>query len=95
MCAVSMVTDYYREKIWPQPWTSPTFPPYAPMVPDDYDWHMTISRKDWEHYQELKRCMEEYDRKTGQPDCVKPEVAEWERIVEGVLIKKGLIHINY
>jgi hypothetical protein len=86
MCAVSAVTDYYRDKwplvdyTYPQPgdWTN------TPVVwPNSMPKEVTpitinITLEQWREYQELKRRMEEYDTKTGQPDCIKPEVAEWE-----------------
>jgi hypothetical protein len=93
MCAVSAVTDYYREK-WPinipgyPDYTLPEPPPFAPLAPLDGRW---ITAAEWAEYQELKHRMEEYDAKTGQPDCIKPEVKEWEKIVVDVLIKRGII----
>lgn len=71
MCAVSAVTDVYRDK-----WPIPTFP-QQPVLP----FPIQISWEDWLHYQVLKKRMEEYDAITHQPDCVKPEVAEWEHQV--------------
>jgi hypothetical protein len=72
MCAVSMITDHFRDK-WP------------------VQHYINITQAQWDEYQALKRKMEEYDKKTGQPDCVKPEVADWEKAIEDVLRKKGLI----
>lgn len=85
MCAVSAVTDYYRDK-WIGPlipstlFPDPTF--YPPMPAITLKPGVTITAEQWAEYQELKRRMEEYDAKTGQPDCIKPEVAEWEKVVE-------------
>lgn len=84
MCAVSAITDHYRDK-WPvwQPNTIQTAPLVIPSI--------NISLVQWQEYQALKRKMEEYDAKTGQPDCVKPEVAEWEEAVEAYLKKRGIV----
>ena len=71
MCATSAVTDYYREK-----WPIPVFPA-IPAVPIT----ITITPEQFAEYLELKRRMEEYDSKTNQPDCIKPEVAIWEEQV--------------
>lgn len=50
-----------------------------------------ITQAQWNEYQDLKKKMEEYDKQTGQPDCAKPGVADWEKAIEDVLRKKGLI----
>lgn len=76
MCAVSMITDHYRDK-WP-----------VPIIDVN---KVQITFEQWREYQELKRLMEEYDKKTKQPDCVKPEVAEWEKSMEDFLKKKGIL----
>jgi len=76
MCAVSMITDHYRGK-WPS-----TFPAIE---------IISITRGQWDEYQKLKKAAEDYDKRTGQPDCVKPEVADWEKQIEEVLRKNGLI----
>jgi hypothetical protein len=73
MCAVSAITDHFRDK-WPQ-----------------QQHFIHITQAQWNEYQELKKKMIEYDARTGQPDCAKPEVAEWESKIEEVLRKKGLI----
>ena len=93
MCAASMVTDYYRDK-WP----------VSPMYPEtpEYDWSkieiqplkttmVQITMEQWLEYLELKRRMEEYDAKTGQPECIKPEVAEWEEVIVRVLKERGIL----
>lgn len=81
MCAVSMITDYYREK-WPLPdYTKPLTNPNGVFITTDQ----------WLEYLELKRRLSEYDKKTGQPDCVKPEVDEWEKKVIGILRKNGIL----
>jgi hypothetical protein len=99
MCAVSAVTDYYRDKwplvdyTYPQPgdWTN------TPVVwPNSMPKEVTpitinITLEQWREYQELKRRMEEYDTKTGQPDCIKPEVAEWEKVIVRVLTERGIL----
>jgi hypothetical protein len=73
-----MITDHYRDK-----WN-----PFR--IETDTDL-IQITRAQWEEYRALKHKMEEYDRKTGQPDCVKPEVEDWEKKIEDILRKKGLI----
>lgn len=50
-----------------------------------------ISEGEWQEYQRLKKMAEEIDKKTNQPDCVKPELAEWEKRVEEVLRKNGIL----
>lgn len=86
MCAVSAVTDYYRDK-WvfspgyiPLTLPEPTF--YPPMPAYVLKPGVTITAEQWEEYLELKRRMEEYDKQTNQQDCIKPEVAEWEKVVK-------------
>lgn len=75
MCAVSMITDHYKDK-WP-------VNSYLEMI--------SITRYQWEEYQKLKKAAEDYDRRTKQPDCVKPDVAEWEQRIEEFLKKKGIL----
>lgn len=76
MCAVSMVTDFYRDK-----WN-----------PFDISTNrIVITKQQWEEYLELKRRMEEYDKRTNQPDCIKPEVADWEKLMEDFLKRKGIL----
>lgn len=82
MCAVSMVTDYYREVRWPVP--------LYPQEPFDFT-KITITHEQWEEYQELKRRAEKYDQDTNQPDCVKPEVQEWEDTIVRVLKQQGIL----
>ena len=81
MCAVSAVTDYYREK-WPMPQY-----PYEPIGILPKDWlekkqTYIITKEQWEEYQELKRRMQAYDLATGQPHCEKPEVEVWEEVIK-------------
>lgn len=84
MCAVSMITDHYRDR-WPmlnkyQALSSQQFPP-----------PIQITTEQWNEYLELKRRAQEYDARTNQADCAKPDVEEWEKKVESYLIKKGLL----
>ena len=79
MCAVSAVTDYYRTK-----WPLPDYTNIIPMIPVDVT-KITITPEQWAEYLELKRRMEEYDTATGQPDCIKPEVAEWEKEIQKII----------
>jgi hypothetical protein len=97
MCAASMITDHYRNK-WGQPninpWPQPInlyIPQPQPQVPSVISDMMIISKKDWEEYQELKKKAQEYDKRTNQPDCVKPDVDEWEKKIVEVLIKRGIL----
>lgn len=78
MCAVSAVTDYYREK-----WPIPVFPA-IPVIPST----ITITPEQFAEYLELKRRMEAYDAATHQPDCIKPEVAQWEQQVYTHYVQK-------
>jgi hypothetical protein len=78
MCAVSMITDHYRDK-WPLGDN-----PFTPLT-------KTITLQEWLEYLELKQKMAEYDARTNQPDCVKPEVADWEAAIVKVLKEKGIL----
>jgi hypothetical protein len=80
MCAVSFVSDHYKEK-WPYEKTWPT--DLFPMV--------KITKMQWDEYQELKRKAAQYDKDTKQPDCIKPENDEWEKRVVDLLIKQGIL----
>ncbi len=85
MCAVSAITDYYREK-WPVMPTIPETPIHPWLLPYYHFTPLrTVTEVEWAEYQELKRRMEAYDAATGQPDCVKPEVAIWEQAIESEL----------
>lgn len=93
MCAVSAVTDYYRDKWSLIPFYGDTIRPYDPFVqpqinPGQFTLKpgVVITEEQWAEYQELKRRMEEYDARTGQPDCIKPEVAAWEQVVRNNLV---------
>jgi hypothetical protein len=72
-----MITDHYRGK-WP-------LPDYS--KPEDIS-VITITIKEWQKYQELKRKAQEYDERTNQPDRVKPDVAEWEAKIEEIIERK-------
>lgn len=84
MCVVSAVTDFYQRE-WGSPWVDPGYKPpiVAPVK--------IITDEQWEEYQRLKRAAEEIDKKTSQPDCIKPDLAEWEQKMEEFLIKKGVL----
>lgn len=89
MCVASAVTDYYQNK-----WTTlpgvDTRPIIYPMLPDGKGLRW-IAAEEWEDYQNLKRIVEGYDERTNQPECIKPELAEFERQVVDVLIKRGVL----
>ena len=53
--------------------------------------YIKITQAQWDEYQELKRKAAEYDKRTGQPDCVKPELDDWEKAMEEFLKKKGIL----
>lgn len=78
MCAVSAITDHFRDK-------------WNPLGDQN---KIVITQAQWDEYRELKRKMEDYDRRTKQADCVKPEVDKWEKAMEAFLIKRGIIHVN-
>jgi hypothetical protein len=46
---------------------------------------VVITRKEWEHYQQLKQRMIEYDIATGQPHCEKPDVTIWEQSIQSLI----------
>lgn len=76
MCTVSAVTDHYY-KSWPS---------------TTADWtKVTISYEEWAEYQRLKQNALEIDKITKQPDCIKPELKQWEETIERILKEKGLI----
>ncbi len=85
MCVVSAVTDHYQRE-WGQPWQYP-----APIFPGMTPSQRIISEQQWQEYQRLKRAAEEIDQKTNQPDCIKPDLAEWEASMEAFLVKKGVL----
>jgi hypothetical protein len=100
MCASSAVTDYYRDKWFPEyvPYNpDPVFP--APVTIQPFTAEMLggkwISLAEWEEYQALKKRMEEYDAKTNQPDCIKPEVEQMEEVVIRVLKERGVIPADF
>ena len=78
MCAVSFVSEHYRDK-----WGLPTVWESVGA--------MTISYEEWKEYQKLKKRAELYDQQTKQPDCQKPELIEWEQKMEEFLKKKGIL----
>jgi hypothetical protein len=64
------------------------FPPTPPVLEPK---KVEITKEEWEEYQRLKKAAEEIDQKTNQPDCIKPDLAEWEERMEEFLIKKGVL----
>lgn len=77
MCFVSMIHDFYTAPINPTP-------------PPSYDWSKWTPIR-WEEYNELLRKAAEYDRLTGQKDCVDPKKQELHDLIEKVLKEKGII----
>lgn len=67
MCAVSMITDHYRDK-----WPLPTYPLVQEPV------KIIITPEMFGEYMKLKQAAEEYDKRNNQEDCAKPEIAKWE-----------------
>jgi hypothetical protein len=88
MCAVSFVSDHFMQR-----WPLPVFVPLPDYTAPPIQWPrgVEITPEQWAEYQDLKRRAEEYDKATGQPDCVKPEAKRWEEAIEKVLRDKGLI----
>lgn len=78
MCAVSMVTDHFRDKWPPALLTTQQQVPYVAPPPQ-------LTWEQWSEYQTLKRKAAEYDARTGQAHCEKDGVADWEARVEQVL----------
>lgn len=91
MCVVSAVTDHYQQK-WGNPWTqpvdwlNPNIQPFKPSPSFKF-----ISEEEWQEYQRLKRAAQEIDEKTSQPDCIKPELEEWENLMTDFLRRKGIL----
>jgi DNA-binding transcriptional regulator GbsR (MarR family) len=54
---------------------------------------ISVTLEQWQEYQRLKKAAEEIDQKTKQPDCIKPDLAEWETQMEAFLIKKGVLKV--
>lgn len=80
MCVASAITDYHRD-LWP----TPSFP--SPLGPKWNTGGVWITKEQYDEYLKLKRAAEDYDAKTNQPECIKPEVAQWESEVVQYLIK--------
>ena len=91
MCVASAVTDFFQDK-----WTTlPKSTPITyPLLPDGRPLRW-ITEEEWQDYQNLKRIVEGYDERTNQPECIKPELAEFERQVVEVLIKRGVLTETY
>lgn len=89
MCWVSLVIDNYRPYIpnhdqWtapntsPQPWTVPVAPDLAKR-----GWTPEQLRALLDSFRRAVEAAEEFDKLTGQPDCVDPEKAAlFERVAE-------------
>ena len=76
MCAVSMVTDYYRQPgnlpfQWPQ-----AAPAALPWTPDAFS-----------DLKEILKRVKDLDTKLGLPDCEDPKKAEWMKSIEDRLAK--------
>jgi len=76
-----MISDHWRDN-YPTPPQTFSWPPLNGVY---------ISSEQWSEYLTLKAKAEKYDRDTGQPDCVKPEVDAWEKQIETYLKKVGLL----
>jgi len=63
MCIVSPIIDY-GQRMWP------IEPLRLGLI--------TITPEQWAEYVKLKQAAEEFDKKTGQPDCIDPKKKEWE-----------------
>lgn len=90
MCVYSMIAEHYQAK-----WGQPPYISYPGYNPHTYIITQTpsivITAEQWNEYQELKRKAIEYDARTNQPDCVKPELEEWEARMKAYLIELGVI----
>ena len=73
MCVVSMVTDWGQKK-YPD-WI--TWPTTTEMFPTPRE-----KIVDYKEYLELVRKAEEYDRMTGQPDCIDPDKDKFLKALE-------------
>ncbi len=78
MCVVSNFVDYHQNQ-WGTPWVDPKQFEESKIIVD------------WKSYQELRKKAEEYDKLTGQPNCVKPALTDWEEKFEQFLKQKGLL----
>jgi hypothetical protein len=92
---MSAVTDYYKDK-WtttPVPMQFPTeFINITPIVPTKTGYYITAEQ--WQEYQDLKKLAQDYDNRTGQPHCEKPDIQEWEAVIVKVLQDRGLIKVG-
>jgi len=78
-----MISDHWRDK-YPNP-------PLNPWQGMPFSGGYYLTAEQWNEYLDLKTKAEKYDRDTGQPDCVKPEVDAWEKAIEAYLKKVGLL----
>lgn len=77
MCVVSMITDEYMRK-WPYiPTTDPWWTPKPVITPEEHDW-----------FKQLIKKAEEYDKRTGQPDCPDPEKVKWRKWLDEYMKEK-------
>ena len=82
MCAVSMIYDYGRT-IFPVKWSEQQIGD-VPLQP--LEERKTI--QEWlEEFEKLRKAAEEFDKRTGQPDCEDPSKLEWMKEIEQRLAK--------
>lgn len=82
MCAVSMVGDYWKDKLPERhPWIFPNSPivPFNAPTKEEFE----ALKKEVEHLKELLKAAKIYDEQTNQPDCEMDEkVALIKKIAE-------------
>ena len=81
MCAVSMIIDYGRDRIWPhQPWTTPNMEPVYPLpIPQFPQIDEAAMKAKLDAFLKLIEQAKETDKVTNQPDCEDPEKVKWLR----------------
>ncbi len=90
MCMVSNVYDYGRG--WWDQWNPPQYPQTVPLPfvltpPPTKQPTLDDLKAFIEEFKKLVAAAEEFDRKTGQPDCEDQQKSAWMREVEERLKK--------
>jgi len=91
MCVVSMVSDFYNDKNFPQQapdWLQPMKPmPWPQTAPSTLPW----TQDSFKLLQEIMEKMKQLDEKLGLANCEDPKKAEWMKSIEDRLarLEKG------
>ena len=81
MCAVSMITDHYRDlQQWQQPHALPAIQ-WPPALPPTLPW----TREAVDEFKEIIKRLDALDKKLGLEHCEDPKKAEWMQAIEARL----------